>query len=58
MSKIGKVPASTKRPKVVFDVKMPAYEYRQGEDKSMSVDRKRGAPAKPAIDCLANLGVR
>jgi len=47
--------ASEKKPRVVFDVKMPQYEYRRGEDKSLSVDRKRGGTGKPALDCLANI---
>ncbi|GEM_PF-5179593 len=47
--------ASTK-PKVVFDVKMPKYEYRKGDDRSMSVDRPRKAE-KVAVDCLANLAI-
>lgn len=42
-------------PKVVFDLKMPEYQFRQGDDRSMSVDRKRGNVRKPAADCLANL---
>jgi hypothetical protein len=46
------------RPRVVFDLKMPRYEYRHGEDKSMSVDRSR-ARAKVTLpsDYLANLNV-
>lgn len=47
--------ASPRKPKVVFDVKMPQYEYRRGEDRSLSVDRKRATTAKPPADCLANL---
>ncbi|PJI89120.1 hypothetical protein BDW16_2427 [Sphingomonas koreensis] len=42
------------KPRVVFDVKMPRYEYRKGEDRSMSVDRPRKGEAASA-DCLANL---
>ncbi len=51
-------PKGTNKPRVVFDVKMPRYEYRKGEDRSMSVDRKRG-PSNGAVsaDCLANLTV-
>lgn len=44
----------TYKPRVVFDVKMPRYEYRKGEDRSMSVDRKRTSGGVSA-DCLANL---
>jgi hypothetical protein len=47
--------AAAKGPKVVFDLKMPQYQFRQGEGKSMSVDRKRLNVGKPASDCLANL---
>lgn len=53
--KAAKAPAPTGKPKVVFDLKMPEYTYRKGEDKSLSVDRKRGDAGKPNLDCLANL---
>ncbi len=43
------------KPKVVFDVKMPRYQFRQGEDRSMSVDRDRSKVEKPSQDCLANI---
>lgn len=43
------------RPRVVFDLKMPRYEYRQADGVSLSVDRKRSAVAKPPANCLANL---
>lgn len=43
------------RPRVVFDLKMPRFEYRQTEGFSLSVDRKRAAVAKPPANCLANL---
>lgn len=51
-------PKGTDKPRVVFDVKMPRYEYRTGEGLSMSVDRARGK-SKDAVaaDCLANLMV-
>jgi hypothetical protein len=42
-------------PRVVFDLKMPQYQFRQGEDRSMSVDRKRQNVGKPTVDCLSNL---
>ena len=54
MAKMNKG-ASEKKPRVVFGVKMPQYEYRRGEDKSLSVDRKRTASEKPSLDCLANI---
>ena len=47
----------TAKPRVVFDVKMPRYEYRQGEGASLSVDRQRSKASKPPSDCLANLKV-
>ena len=47
--------AAAGRPKVVFDVQIPSYEYREGKGFSLSVDRKRSKAAKPAADCLANL---
>lgn len=43
------------KPKVVFDVKMPQYQYRQGDGHSIAVDRKSAGTAKPSLDCLANL---
>lgn len=49
--------SETAKPRVVFDVKMPRYEYRQGEDASLSVDRQRTKATKPPSDCLANLRV-
>jgi hypothetical protein len=45
----------SKKPRVVFDLKMPQYQFRKGEDKSMSVDRKRKQAGAPAADCLSNL---
>jgi hypothetical protein len=48
--------ATASKPKVVFDVKMPKYEYRQGDGQSLSVDRKRTGGDKPPVDCLANIG--
>lgn len=44
-----------KRPRVVFDVKMPSYGYRNGEEHSLSVDRKRETTLKLPTDCLSNL---
>ncbi len=44
-----------KGPKVVFDLKMPQYQFHQGEGRSMSVDRKRTNVDKPSADCLSNL---
>ena len=44
-----------RKPKVVFDPKMPTYQFRQGEDRSMSVDRKRNVAERPSADCLSNL---
>ncbi len=44
-----------KRPRVVFDLKMPQYQFRKGEDRSMSVDRRRDNTSAPANDCLSNL---
>ena len=46
---------ATPKPKVVFDLKMPQYEYQRGEGKSMSVDRKRDEAGKASLDCLTNL---
>ena len=46
--------ADATKPKVVFDPKMPRYEYRSNDGHSLSVDRKRSSVAPPA-DCLANL---
>lgn len=43
------------KPKVVYDPKMPRYEYRYDGGKSMSVDRKRVGVSAPPADCLANL---
>lgn len=45
------------KPKVVFDPKMPRYEYREGNGHSLSVDRKRTESAKPPADCLANIRI-
>ncbi len=45
------------KPKVVFDPKMPRFEYRYSDGTSLSVDRKRGASAKPPADCLANIRI-
>jgi len=42
-------------PRVVFDLKMPKYQFRQGEDRSMSVDRKKENISQPDTDCLSNL---
>jgi hypothetical protein len=52
---MAKKQGAAKGPKVVFDLKMPQYQFRQGEGRSMSVDRKRSNVGKPADDCLANL---
>ncbi len=49
-------PKGASKPKVVFDVKMPRYEYRKNEERSMSVDRTR-TTGTVAADCLANLTV-
>ena len=46
--------APAAKPRVVFDPKMPTYQYRQGDDKSMSVDQKRTVEGAP-LGCLANL---
>lgn len=47
--------ATRTRPRVVFDPKMPRYEYREGEGHSLSVDRKRATSKPPAADLLANV---
>jgi hypothetical protein len=52
---MAKKPTEGKGPRVVFDLKMPPYQFRQGKDRSMSVDRKRLNIGKPAADCLSNL---
>lgn len=59
MAKAKKAAAQSavKRPSVVFDVKMPQYQYRQGDEKSLSVDRRPAAANKASLDCLANLKV-
>lgn len=49
--------STSSKPRVVFDPKMPRYEYRDGGSKSLSVDRKRTDGPKPPSNCLANLGV-
>ena len=45
------------KPKVVFDVKMPRYEYRGDPGRSLSVDRKRKDAMIPPVDCLANIRI-
>jgi len=55
MTKTTDKAADRPRARVVFDPKMPKYEYRTGEDKSLSVDRRRVVTEKPGSDLLANL---
>jgi hypothetical protein len=43
------------RARVVYDPNMPKYEYRTGEDRSMSVDRRRMTVEALKGDLLANL---
>lgn len=43
------------KPRVVFDPKMPRYEYRDSGGHSLSVDRKRVAPKTLPPDTLAHL---
>jgi len=52
---MAKTPSLSPKPKVVFDPKMPRYDYRQEDGKSLSVDRKRGENLKAPLGCLANL---
>lgn len=54
---MGKPTDIAPKPRVVFDLKMPRYEYRQAEEKSLSVDRSKPTDSKIALDCLANLKV-
>lgn len=44
------------KPRVVYDPKMPKYQYQSGAGKSMSVDRRRDAP-KASAGVLANLKI-
>lgn len=46
--------AAAAKPRVVFDLKMPRYQYRQGDGK-LSPDRKGKLEDGPKLDCLANL---
>lgn len=54
---MGKPTDIAPKPKVVFDLKMPRYEYRSAEERSLSVDRNRTTDAKASLDCLANLKI-
>jgi hypothetical protein len=54
---MAKEQGSKTKPKVVFDPKMPRYEYREGNGHSLSVDRKRTVGAKPPVDCLSNIRI-
>jgi hypothetical protein len=56
MAMTAKKDVGAGKPKVVYDVKMPRYDYRQNDGKSMSVDRNRSVGVgKPPADCLANI---
>ena len=46
----------SRKPKVVFDPKMPIYEYYRCQTMSLSVDRKRSSANVPPVDCLATIG--
>lgn len=46
-----------RKPRVVFDPKMPIYEYRDTGGFSLSVDRKRAATKELPADTLAHLKV-
>lgn len=49
--------AATK-PRVVFDLSMPRYEYRDTGGHSLSVDRKREPEKKVAPNTLSHLKVQ
>jgi len=55
--KVADLPHGRARPRVVYDIQMPAYEYSSGDDESMSVDRNRKNVGCPAPDCLSNVRV-
>lgn len=46
-----------RKPKVVYDVKMPAYGYRDEKGQSRTIDIVRPKPADLKLDCLANLPI-
>ncbi|WP_161981551.1 hypothetical protein [Aurantiacibacter suaedae] len=45
----------TPKPRVVFDLKMPNYEYRDSGGYSLSVDRKKHEPKEVASNLLSHL---
>jgi len=47
----------TVKPRVVFDPKMPRYEYRDSGGHSLSVDRKNTNLKKPRSNMLSSLKV-
>ena len=47
--------ATPSKPRVVFDPKMPAYEYRDSGSHSLSVDRRRSEPKRLSSNLLANV---
>lgn len=55
MIMVDKPNSKAPKPRVVYDVKMPAYGYRDDKGQSRTVDVVPMKAAAPKLDCLANL---
>jgi len=55
---VRKHQAGENRPRVVFDPKMPKYEYRGTGDHSLSVDRKRLTKSEATPGLLSSLNLK
>lgn len=54
---VEKHPKDGRKPQVVYDVKMPAYVYRDERGKSVTLDVVRPKQSEFKLDCLSNLPV-
>lgn len=53
-----KTQATTQKPSVVYDLKMPSYGYRDDRGQSRTVDIERPKAGGFKLNCLANLAVK
>lgn len=53
-----KTQPTTQKPSVVYDLKMPAYGYRDARGQSRTVDIERPKAGGLKLNCLANLVVK
>lgn len=52
---VEKQPKDAGKPRVVYDIKMPAYGYRDERGEARTVDVSAPKAAGLKLDCLANL---